>query len=155
MLVLSCPFAVVAAVSCDGPDEMPQYDSNFYSTISQMFLGVAGILAIIAPILTGWFKTMRVPWRRGHRKYDIMDDDKKIKTKNPLLFHSLIVLSCVTLLASAVVYPYHPLSSIPVAWAAGIAQKIATLLIIQDTGNRIMEQVDMIEDLEHRLANQG
>lgn len=58
-----------------------------------------------------------------------------------------------TLLTSAAVYPYHPLSSIPVAWVAGIAQNVATLLIIQDTGNQIMEQVDKIEYLEGELAH--
>ncbi|KAK3386889.1 hypothetical protein B0H63DRAFT_508809 [Podospora didyma] len=84
MLILSCPFAVAAAVLCEAAEGVPQYESSSHSTLSQMFVGFAGILAIIAPILNNWYL-------RARRRRRNSSSNKGIKTANPVLFCSLIL----------------------------------------------------------------
>ncbi|KAM7195893.1 hypothetical protein V8F20_007258 [Naviculisporaceae sp. PSN 640] len=139
----------LATYMCEAAETITQYDSNFYSTACQVFIGLAGIVAIIAPIITVWWKRLRGGRRRGM----MGSKDEGIKTSNPFLFYSLLVFSFATLVASPAVYPYDPKASIPLGIAAGIAQNIATLLILEDTGNTILEQVDKIADLEYRIAD--
>lgn len=146
MLVVSVPPGIVATYLCEAGEEVPQYDSNFYSTACQLFLGLAGIVAIVAPIITEWWSRL---W--GKRRGMSSSEDEGIKTSSPILFYSLLVFSVTTLLASAAAYPYSPMASIPLGVAAGIAQNIATLLIIEDTGNTILEQGDKIEGLKDEI----
>lgn len=144
MLIISLPFAAIATWRCEVAEELPQYDSNFHSTLCQMFLGLAGMLAIVAPILTEWQTNVVLPWQEP-RYTSSRSAAELIPTSNPRLFNILLLLSTSTLLASAGTYPYSPIGSIPLGVAAGIAQNLATLLIIEGSGNKISQQFNEIE----------
>ena len=102
------------------PDSIPASDSNFYSTLSQCVASFAGLYVIIEPIL-----------HRG--------GGGEIKTRFPKVFYTMLATSLLTSVASAVGYAWSPPSSIPLAYVSGLTLNIATLLIIQDSGNQIKE----------------
>jgi hypothetical protein len=153
ILAVSCSFGIIATYMCEAAEETPQYDSNFHSTICQMFLGLAGVLAIIAPILTEWQDRITRRMKRQRRRRSGKTFEELIPSSHPKLFNALLTLSIITLLASAGVYPYSPIGSIPLGLIAGIAQNVATLLIVEGSGNKIMYQSEEIYGLESQLAN--
>ncbi|KAK1635809.1 hypothetical protein BDP81DRAFT_430325 [Colletotrichum phormii] len=152
LVVVSLPFTVLSTFLCEAPDGIPMYDSNFYSTLSQQLLGFGGLYAIVKPQLMQWFSAL------GWFKEEGKKPPKGIETKWPITFNCLVSLAFITLLASAPVYPYYPQSSIPLGAVAAICANLATLLIIEDTGSQIVEQVykieeqyDEISELNHEL----
>ncbi|KAK1478418.1 hypothetical protein CTAM01_15020 [Colletotrichum tamarilloi] len=154
LVVVSLPFTVLSTFLCEAPDGVPMYDSNFHSTLSQQLLGFGGLYAIVKPQLMQWFSAL------GWFKKEGKKPPKGIETKWPITFNCLVSLAFVTLLASAPVYPYYPQSSIPLGAVAAICANLATLLIIEDTGSQIVEQVykieeqyDEISELNHELQD--
>ncbi|KAK1724899.1 uncharacterized protein BDZ83DRAFT_621625 [Colletotrichum acutatum] len=154
LVVVSVPFTVLSTFLCEAPDGVPMYDSNFHSTLSQQLLGFGGLYAIVKPQLMQWFSALGWFKEKGKKP------PKGIETKWPITFNCLVSLAFVTLLASAPVYPYYPQSSIPLGAVAAICANLATLLIIEDTGSQIVEQVykieeqyDEISELNHELQD--
>jgi hypothetical protein len=102
------------------PASIPVLDSNFYSTLSQCVASFAGLYVIVKPILRS-------------------DEGGEIKTRFPKVFYTMLATSFLTSVASAVGYAWSPPASIPLAYVSGLTLNIATLLIIQDSGNQIKE----------------
>ncbi|RBR24857.1 uncharacterized protein FIESC28_02347 [Fusarium coffeatum] len=134
------PLAICSTMLCEMPESIPALDSNFYSTLSQCVSSFAGLYVIVKPIL-----------RKG--------EGGKIKTKFPKVFYTMLATSLLTSVASAVGYAWSPPSSIPLAYVSGLTLNIATLLIIQDSGNQIKEGFEEtgrlaaeVNDLEAELG---
>ncbi|GKT49280.1 uncharacterized protein ColSpa_09461 [Colletotrichum spaethianum] len=144
LVVISLPFIVIATLLCEAADTVPMYDSNFYSTLSQQLLGFGGLYAIMKPKLVQWLTDFGLLTYEG-------DPPGGIKTNWPVIFNCLVGTAFLTLLASSPIYPYYPQSSIPLGAVAAICANLATLLIIEDTGNQIVQQSEMIEGLEGEL----
>ncbi|KAI1023814.1 hypothetical protein LB504_005084 [Fusarium proliferatum] len=128
ILGFAMPPTIYSTIICGPPDVVPALDSNFYSTLSQFISSLAGLYVIMEPIFSG-------------NKKD------KIKTSFPKTFYTMLTLSLLTSLTSAVTYAWSPAASIPLAYVSGLALNIATLLIIQDSGNQIKETNRYNEDL--------
>ncbi|EXK82481.1 hypothetical protein FOQG_13195 [Fusarium oxysporum f. sp. raphani 54005] len=120
------PPAIYSTILCGSPDSLPALDSNFYSTLSQFISPLAGLYVIVKPLFN---------------KKD------EIKTSFPKTFYTMLTLSLLTSLTSAVTYAWSPAASIPLAYISGLTLNIATLLIIQDSGNQIKETNRYNEDL--------
>ncbi|KAM0205044.1 hypothetical protein ACHAPQ_008842 [Fusarium lateritium] len=140
IFVTAMPLAIYSTILCEMPDALPAVDSNFYSTLSQCVSSSAGLYVIVKPILSS----------RG---------GDGIKTSFPKVFYTMLTMSLLTSIASAVAYAWSPPASIPLAYVSGLTLNIATLLIIQDSGNQIKEgfvQNQFLEsevlDLEAELA---
>ncbi|CZR44820.1 uncharacterized protein FPRO_14572 [Fusarium proliferatum ET1] len=128
ILTAAMPPTIYSTILCGPPDAVPALDSNFYSTLSQFISSLAGLYVIVKPIFSG-------------NKKD------KIKTSFPKTFYTMLTLSLLTSLTSAVAYAWSPAASIPLAYVSGLTLNIATLLIIQDSGNQIKETNRYNEDL--------
>ncbi|KAF5704878.1 hypothetical protein FGLOB1_8297 [Fusarium globosum] len=128
ILTAAMPPTIYSTILCGPPDAVPALDSNFYSTLSQFISSLAGLYVIVKPIFSG-------------NKKD------KIKTSFPKTFYTMLTLSLLTSLTSAVTYAWSPAASIPLAYVSGLTLNIATLLIIQDSGNQIKETNRYNEDL--------
>ncbi|QGI87717.1 hypothetical protein CEK25_002673 [Fusarium fujikuroi] len=137
ILTTAMPPTIYSTILCGPPDVVPALDSNFYSTLSQFISSLAGLYVIVKPIFSG-------------NKKD------QIKTSFPKTFYTMLTLSLLTSLTSAVTYAWSPAASIPLAYVSGLTLNIATLLIIQDSGNQIKETNRYNEDLlEDALMTAG
>jgi hypothetical protein len=67
------------------------------------------------------------------------------------LFKALLTLSFTTGIVSVITYPYNMRASLVLAFASALAQLVATLLLIEDSGNTIMVATDEIHMLEEEL----
>ncbi|EMT71584.1 hypothetical protein FOC4_g10010092 [Fusarium odoratissimum] len=120
ILAAAMPPTIYSTILCGSPDSLPALDSNFYSTLSQFISSLAGLYVIVKPLF-------------NKNKKD------EIKTSFPKTFYTMLTLSLLTSLTSAVTYAWSPAASIPLAYVSGLTLNIATLLIIQDSGNQIKE----------------
>lgn len=128
ILAAAMPPTIYSTILCGSPDSLPALDSNFYSTLSQFISSLAGLYVIVKPLF-------------NKNKKD------EIKTSFPKTFYTMLTLSLLTSLTSAVTYAWSPAASIPLAYVSGLTLNIATLLIIQDSGNQIKETNRYNEDL--------
>ncbi|KAF5964996.1 C6 transcription factor protein [Fusarium bulbicola] len=128
ILTAAMPLTICSTILCGPPDAVPAKDSNFFSTLSQFISSLAGLYVIVKPLFS-------------RNKKD------KIKTSFPKTFYTMLALSLLTSLTSAVIYAWSPAASIPLAYVSGLTLNIATLLIIQDSGNQIKESNRYNEDL--------
>ncbi|PNP74351.1 hypothetical protein FNYG_12400 [Fusarium nygamai] len=128
ILTAAMPPTIYSTILCGPPDAVPALDSNFYSTLSQFISSLAGLYVIVKPLF-------------NRNKKD------EIKTSFPKTFYTMLTLSLLTSLTSAVTYAWSPAASIPLAYVSGLTLNIATLLIIQDSGNQIKETNRYNEDL--------
>ncbi|KAL9562682.1 hypothetical protein ACKAV7_013246 [Fusarium commune] len=128
ILAAAMPPTIYSTILCGSPDSLPALDSNFYSTLSQFISSLAGLYVIVKPLF-------------NRNKKD------EIKTSFPKTFYTMLTLSLLTSLTSAVTYAWSPAASIPLAYVSGLTLNIATLLIIQDSGNQIKETNRYNEDL--------
>ncbi|RFN51782.1 hypothetical protein FIE12Z_3985 [Fusarium flagelliforme] len=140
ILIAAMPLAVYSTMLCEMPGSIPALDSNFYSTLSQCVSSFAGLYVIIKPILRS-------------------DGGDGIQTSFPKVFYTMLGMSLLTSIASAAGYAWSPPASIPLAYVSGLTLNIATLLIIQDSGNQIKEGYEKnryleseVHDLEVELA---
>ncbi|KAF4499917.1 hypothetical protein FAGAP_3918 [Fusarium agapanthi] len=140
ILGFAMPPTIYSTILCGHPDKVPALDSNFYSTLSQFISSLAGIYVIIKPLF-------------------IRNQKDKIKTSFPKTFYTMLALSFLTSLTSFVTYAWSPAASIPLAYVSALALNVATLLIIQDSGNQIKETnrdfetlLITVKELEKELA---
>ncbi|KAK5122148.1 hypothetical protein LTR85_004394 [Meristemomyces frigidus] len=128
-LALAGSVATAIAVWKAGPGtQSPEVDSNFWSTLSQNVIAAAGLYCIIIPIL---------------RKVEL-------KTDNPKTFRFWLVLSAVGALVSTAIYPFQLRTSMVLACISSLAQLLATLQLIEETGSAVK---GLQEELEvYRLA---
>lgn len=134
ILIAALPLAIYSTMLCEMPDSIPALDSNFYSTLSQCVASFAGLYVIVKPIL-----------RSG--------EGGEIKTSFPKAFYTMLATSFLTSVASAVGYAWSPPASIPLAYVSGLTLNIATLLIIQDSGNQIKEGFEENDRLAGEVNN--
>lgn len=134
------PSTIYSTILCETPDNLPIVDSNFWSTLSQCISGFAGLYVVVRPMFSS-------------------NDKDKIQTGFPKVFYTMLVLSLTTSIVSAVAYAWSPPASIPLAYVSGLTLNIATLLIIQDSGNQIKQTnrenavlAVEVDDLEMELA---
>ncbi|KAG5814132.1 hypothetical protein H9Q74_007923 [Fusarium xylarioides] len=120
ILVAAMPPTIYSTILCGPPEAVPAVDSNFYSTLSQFISSLAGLYVIAKPLFS-------------------RNQKDEIKTSFPKTFYTMLALSLLTSLTSAVAYAWSPAASIPLAYVSGLTLNIATLLIIQDSGNQIKE----------------
>ncbi|KAM0549051.1 hypothetical protein ACHAPJ_009626 [Fusarium lateritium] len=132
-LIAAMAPTIYSTIICETPDALPALDSNFYSTLSQCISSFAGLWVIIKPVSSP-------------------NEKDKVKTRFPNVFNTMLALSLLTSVASVVSYAWSPRVSIPLAYASGLALNIATLLIIQDSGNQIRETNEEVAYLENILA---
>ncbi|KAF9786526.1 hypothetical protein IL306_001959 [Fusarium sp. DS 682] len=128
ILAAAMPPTIYSTILCETPDELPAVDSNFYSTLSQFISSLAGLYVIVKLLF-------------NRNKKD------EVKTSFPKTFYTMLVLSLLTRVTSAVTYAWSPAASIPLAYVSGLTLNITTLLIIQDSGNQIKETSRYSEDL--------
>ncbi|KAJ0142843.1 Uncharacterized protein HZ326_14348 [Fusarium oxysporum f. sp. albedinis] len=128
ILAAAIPPTIYSTILCRSPESPPALDSNFYSTLSQFISSLAGLYAIVKPLFN-------------------KNKKAEIKTSFPKTFYTMLTLSLLTSLTSAVTYAWSPAASIPLAYVSGLTLNIATLLIIQDSGNQIKETNRYNEDL--------
>ncbi|CAG1964718.1 unnamed protein product [Fusarium graminearum] len=140
ILIAAMPLAIYSTILCESPDRFPALDSNFYSTLSQCVSSFAGLYVIVKPILRS-------------------DGGDGIETSFPKVFYTMLAMSLLTSVASAAGYAWSPPASIPLTYVSGLTLNIATLLIIQDSGNQIKEGYEKnlyltseVHDLEVELA---
>ncbi|KAF5652140.1 hypothetical protein F25303_3614 [Fusarium sp. NRRL 25303] len=120
ILGFAMPPTIYSTILCGHPEEVPALDSNFYSTLSQFISSLAGLYVIIKPLFN-------------------RNQKDKIKTSFRKTFYTMLVLSFLTGLTSFVAYAWSPAASIPLAYVSALTLNMATLLIIQDSGNQIKE----------------
>ena len=137
VLLFGVAGAVTSALAiwqCSTPSTIPTIDSNFWSTLSQATIGLAGLYCIIIPLL-----------RNG-----------KIPVKQPRLFNFFIITSMITALISVVTYPFQSRVSLVLAYISGAAQLAATLQLIEGADSTITNlnlegefahrEIDRLED---------
>ena len=116
----------ITAKECSASGPGPVVDSNFWSTLSQAFVGLARLYCIIIPIL-----------RRD-----------EMKASDPRAFKVLLGLSLTTAVVSVIVYP---LASLVLAFVSSLSQLAATLQLIKDSGNTIKVANSEIDFSERRI----
>lgn len=122
----------IAAKECSASGSGPVVDSNFWSTLSQALVGLAGLYCIIIPIL-----------RRD-----------KMKASDPRTFKVLLALSLATAVVSVIVYPFQTQASLVLAFVSSLTQLAATLQLIEDSGNTIKVANSEIDFLERELRQE-
>jgi hypothetical protein len=123
----------LAAWECDPPDTTPTVDSNFWSTLSSFFIGLASLYCTIIPRL---------------RK-------QEINVESPRLFYSLLILSMITVVASVPCYLYQTRGSLVLLWFSSATQLATTLQIIEGAVSKIVKGNEEIMGLQAQLRERG
>jgi hypothetical protein len=100
-------------------------DSNFYSTLSQTFTAILSIFTIIIPIL------------RQKSQQELI--------QHKPLWYFFLILSLLTSIAAAAVYPWQGVASSIIAYVSTAAQLAATLQVI-------LGQSKQVQHLEYSVA---
>jgi hypothetical protein len=111
LLIISVAFAIRASVEPRTPDciSIPSIDNDFYSNLSQMALSICSIYLTIVPLLRS----------------------QSLRTGYKFWYRSSLVVSCVTAVASAAVYPYAWRCSIILGLVSGLTQTIGTVQLVE------------------------
>ncbi|RPA87371.1 hypothetical protein BJ508DRAFT_301469 [Ascobolus immersus RN42] len=134
LLLLSCLGTLATAYAItknESHEKTPAIDSNFWSTVSQMLGGLAGLYTICIPMVqTGSIEVFWQEW-----------------------FFTLLSMSLATGVSASASYPYSALASMVLSQLSGLAQLIATYLLIYTAGERIIQQADTIKVEESKVVS--